>query len=195
VNVAGALQHGICHGEVAMRRLSRTTAFAFLLSVLLPAAACGSLLAVSPTPLPTPIPTAVPTPTPNTPTPTSAPAPAYVDLNMPGCNGFQELPGTVSFDWPGLADIKDVDSWGYYRCTEPAGQLAALYKERMVTPPYNWQEISWVELPQGTLGAYFHAARQSWLYLWFLTNPDVPGTVLVAAPRLGDMPLDLPCCH
>lgn len=110
------------------------------------------------------------------------------------CDGFQELPGAVKFDWVGLDKITDVDTWGYYRCRQPAADLAALYHEKMVKPPFNWQEISWVEAPDGKLGVYFDSLRQSWLYLWFLTNSDVSGTLLVAAPRKGDMPLDLPCC-
>jgi hypothetical protein len=113
---------------------------------------------------------------------------------MPQCDGFQELPDAVHFDWPGIEEIKDVDSWGYFRCGQPAAQVAANYRERMVKPPYNWQQIGWVELPEGTLGVYFDAVRQDWLYLWFLITPDVPGTLLIAAPRKGDMPLNLPCC-
>ncbi len=113
---------------------------------------------------------------------------------MPKCEGFQELPAAVRFEWVGLDKITDVDSWGYYRCGQARDDVASLYHEKMAKPPYNWQEISWVELPEGKLGVYFDALRQSWLYLWFLTNPNVPGTLLIAAPRKGDMPLDLPCC-
>ncbi len=177
-----------------MRTLSKTTVWTrFVVLILLGATGCGSSL--GPAPTPTPIPTAIPTATPSAPPPTSTPAPAYMDLNMPGCDGFQELPSAVSFDWPGLADIQDVDSWQYYRCTQSPADVAALYHGKMVKPPYNWQEISWVELPEGKLGAYFHAVRQSYLYLWFLNKPEISGTLLVAAPRQGNAPLDLPCCH
>ncbi len=64
-----------------------------------------------------------------------------------------------------------------------------------VKPPYNWQEFNWVELPEGTLGVYFHTAYQRWFYLWVLPAGVNKGSRLVLAQRDLGAPLVLPCCR
>ncbi len=157
------------------------------LVLLLAAAACA------PQPTPTPLPTSTPV---ARPTMTAAPFPTltrYEDLGVPGCSGFTVLVDPVQFTWEGLEEVKDAGDWGYYRCASSASDTAAFYKEKMVKPPYNWQEFNWVELPAGTLGVYFHTVFQKWLYLWFL--PGASGTTVVSAVRDVAEPLALPCCE
>jgi hypothetical protein len=162
-----------------------TIIFGFMLLIAMTACAPPA----TPTPVPTPIPTATVAPF-----PTRFPTPTIYDArHMPGCDGFEPLADRFRFEWPGIEEIKDVTDWAYFRCTQSPTQVAAFYREKMVNPPYNWQEIAWVERPEGTLGVYFHTVFQRWLYVWMLPRPNDPKAHLVVAEREGDVPLDLPC--
>ncbi len=157
------------------------------LIVLCILAACGG----APTPTPTPLP---PTPT-STPMPTATSEPVgdYVPPAIPRCAGVKAMGTALKFDWPGIDDVGEAD-WHYYHCAQKPEELATFYREAMVNPPYNWLENAWVILPQGTLGVYFHTARQTWLYLWFLADTGAPqASDLVVAERNEVTPLDLPC--
>ncbi|HEX9075088.1 MAG TPA: hypothetical protein VF932_04885 [Anaerolineae bacterium] len=160
-----------------------------------PYLACLTLLCIlaacAPAPTPIPTPTSVPTATPR---PTLAPEPVgdYVPSDIPRCAGVKALDSPLKFDWPGIDDVGEAD-WFYYRCALKPEEVAAFYREKTKDPPYNWMEQAWVVLPEGTLGAYFHTARQEFLYLWFLSDVSSPQTsYLVVAERTG-APLDLPC--
>ncbi len=142
-------------------------------------------------PTPTPVP---PTRTP-TPPPTATPEPVgdYVPVSIPRCAGVKMLETALKFDWPGIDDVGEAD-WHYYNCAQKPEELATFYRDAMINPPYNWLENAWVVLPEGTLGVYFHAARQVWLYLWFLTNSKAPlASYLVVAERNQFEPLNLKC--
>ena len=161
-----------------------------LASVLISVCLLCLVVACATPPTPTPVP---PTPTP-TPLPTLTPQPAgaYMPSDIPRCAGVRRLDQAPKFDWPGIDDVGDAD-WYFYQCAQKPDAVAALYRETMVKPPYNWLENAWVVLPEGTLGVYFHTARQNWLYAWFLADSSSPGTMhLVIAETFG-APLDLPC--
>ncbi len=140
---------------------------------------------------PTPPPTAVSSPT-ATRWPTATPDPAgYVTSDIPRCDGAKRI-DPIDFEWPGIEDVKEAD-WLYYRCALKPLALSEFYRPKMTEAPYNWLENAWVVLPEGTLGVYFHTARQSWLYLWFVADKaEAAGSYLIAAERM-DTPLDLPC--
>ncbi len=144
-------------------------------------------------------PTLTPTLTP-APTPTLVPIPyptlsAFEDHNIPPCDGFTVLPEAFPFTWPGIEEALDISDWGYFRCTTSVSEAAAFYRAKMTQPPYNWQEFNWVELPEGTLGVYFHTVYQRWFYLWILPTPASRVANLVLAQRDLDTPLVLPCCQ
>jgi hypothetical protein len=174
------------------------------LVLLCAVAACGP--APTPTPLPTAVPTITPTPLP-TPAPTTTPThsvtatPELVgdDLpsDLPRCQGLKALDKALTFAWAGIEDMKTKDGdWFYYHCDIKPSDLAAFYRAKMTTPPYNWLENGWVDRPgEGTLGIYFHTARQTWSYLWFLADgtSSADGSYLVISQQF-EMPLDLPCC-
>ncbi len=154
-----------------------------------------AVAACAPAPTPTPIPTATQVPAP---TRTRAPVPTMTvseSMGIPACEGFTAYTKPFGFTWQGLEDVKDVNDWGYYGCSKGLAESASFYRENMVKPPYNWQEFNWVELPQGTLGVYFHAVYQEWLYLWFLPRPGASGSNMVSAVREIGEPLVLPCCR
>jgi hypothetical protein len=159
-----------------------------LTSMILTLAACSPAATPTPTPTPVPPPTATPLPMPT-------PIGFYMPSYMPICDGAKLLAEDFGFTWPGIENIKkDAENLEYYRCQQPYGQVATFYREKMLNPPYNWQEIAWVELPEGTLGEYFHAVYQSWFYLWFVPDQSAgQASYLVAAWRQGEVPLDLPC--
>jgi hypothetical protein len=114
---------------------------------------------------------------------------------MPVCDEVEALAGDFGFTWPGIEDIKkNSEDLEYYRCQHSYDQVATFYRDKMPRPPYNWQEVAWVERPEGILGEYFHSAYQSWFYLWFLPDTSAGKTTyLVAAWQQGEIPLDLPC--
>ncbi len=173
---------------------------------------CLALLSViaagTPEPAPPPTLQATPTPMPSV-TPASTPAvnatsaatdsqpevPAdYFPSDMPACKDFEVLGRRPQFDWPTIDKVGTDADWVTYRCGNKPSDLAAFYREKMVQPPYNWLETGWTELPQGTLGVYFHAGFQSWKYLWFLKDPaSSDSTILVIADQV-DTPMELPCC-
>ncbi len=143
-------------------------------------------------------PTLTPLPSP-APQPTLSPSPVptrtdYESRNIPGCDGFEALPAAFKFTWPGIEEVTDANDWGYYRCGNAPAEVAALYHQKMTEPPYNWQEFNWVELPEGTLGVYYHAVYQVWLYVWILPIPSDQGSYLVVAQRDVSEPMELPCC-
>jgi hypothetical protein len=164
----------------------KTLAIVAGLALLWAIAACAP--AATPTSLPTP----VPAPT-RVVFPTPLPVAAYDSRHIPGCDGFELLAERFRFEWPGIEDIGDVTDWGYYRCAQAPTQVAAIYREKMIHPPYNWQEIAWVERSEGTLGVYFHTVFQRWLYVWVLSRPNDSKAYLVVAERTEDTPLELPC--
>ena len=152
----------------------------------LPGLACG------PAATPVATPTAVPSPAPS---PTGTPSEVAEWRDTPACDGLEKLPQAILFDWEGKEEVGDAGTWEYYRCQQPQAQVAAFYREMSLKPPYNWQEMAWVEKPQGTLGIYFHAAFQVWLYRWVLPDPAGEQTSrVVVARRDGLDNLKLPCC-
>ncbi len=169
------------------------TPLAFLLTtlgvVLAGCGAAGLFAAPTPTPTATPVPTTTLTPTPY---PTLT---AYEDRNIPPCDGFTIIPEAFPFTWPGIEEAQDASDWGYFHCDLTVIQAAAFYRQKMVNPPYNWQEFNWVELPEGTLGVYFHTVYQRWFYLWVLPTSSKLGSYLVLAQRDLGTPLVLPCCQ
>ncbi len=64
----------------------------------------------------------------------------------------------------------------------------------MTQPPYEWGEINWVTLPEGTLGVYFHTVHQTWVYLWFLADSSSAEASRLVVSEQGQEPLELPCC-
>ncbi len=161
----------------------------FLCVTLAGCGSTGSFAAPTPTATVTAVPTATPKPTPY---PTLT---AYEDRNIPPCDGFTVLPQAFPFTWPGTEGAEDVSDWGYFHCDLTVNRSAAFYRQKMINPPYNWQEFNWVELPEGTLGVYFHTVYQRWFYLWMLPTPNSQGSYLVLAQRDLGTPLVLPCCR
>ncbi len=96
------------------------------------------------------------------------------------------------FAWPSIEKIME-PGWLYYRCATSPAHLEALYREQMTEPPYNWLEAAWVVRAEGTMGVYFQATREGWLYLWILADASsVETSTLVIAER-KDAPLELEC--
>jgi hypothetical protein len=170
----------------------KTLTIIVCLVLLCAVAACG------PAPTPPPLPTAVPTITPTRlPTATPEPVGDYVPSDFPRCLGLKMLDKALKFTWVGIEDMKtDSGDWYYYHCNEKPADLAAFYRAKMTPPPYNWLENGWVEQPgEGTLGVYFHTARQTWSYVWFLADSaSASGSYLVLSQQ-NEIPLELPCCH
>lgn len=149
--------------------------------------ACASVPAPTSVQNPTPLPPATPAPSPE-PTITQV----YVPFDIPLCQVGRELDEPLKFDWPGIDQVGEAD-WYYYRCGQSAGDLATAYRTEMPQPPLNWREDAWVELPEGTLGVFFHSGHQAWIYLWFLSDKTSPtSSNLVLAERQGT-PLDTSC--
>ncbi len=124
-----------------------------------------SLPAASPTPITTSVPTAVSTP---------MSIADYILSVTPRCDGIQILDQPVKFVWPNVEQrLKDLEGsdWGYFSCPRPVAEVSAFYREHMPTPPYNMNETNWVDRSEGTLGIYYHTARQTWTYLWVVPQP------------------------
>jgi hypothetical protein len=172
------------------------------LVLLFALAACGPSPVA--TALPTPVPTSLPTPVPSllpiaTAFPIAAPAAVedYVPTDVPRCQGLKALDKAITFAWAGIEEMNTENgNWYYYHCDEKVGDLAGFYRAKLTKPPYNWLETGWVERPQeGTLGIYFHTARQIWNYIWFLPDTSSKaGSHLVISEQMEAQP-DLPCCH
>lgn len=175
-------------------RMSKpTTSWPFLAVLLLVTVGCGTT--ASPAPTSTAVPMAVQMATVQ-PWLAPTPVPPYEAWGIPPCDGFELLPSSFSFNWPGLDSIKNADNWDYVRCSKRPGEIASFYRSKMTQPPYSWQELGWVELPEGTLGVYFDAVRQGWLYLWMLPRlGSGEASQMVVARTAADAPLDLPCCR
>jgi hypothetical protein len=80
--------------------------------------------------------------------------PGYFPSNIPACKEFKILGRRPQFDWPSIDMVGQEAEWLTYRCAEKPANLSAMYRKTMVTPPYDWLEMSWVVLPQGLLGTY-----------------------------------------
>ncbi len=165
------------------------TMFAIVLCVAVLVALQGCSAAPTPTPTPPSTSTLVPrTATPPPPTPVGD----YVPSDIFRCEGVRAINTAVKFDWPGIDNVVQAD-WLYYQCDQKPLELAGIYREKMVNPPFNWLENAWVELPQGTLGVYYHTAKQTWLYLWFIADASSEGHSNLVVAQRDDFPLELPC--
>ncbi len=95
----------------------------------------------------------------------------YALSQIPHCAGIELLDQPVKFAWPNVEQrLKDLagSAWGYFSCSQPQAVVSAFYREQIIKPPYNRQETNWIDRQEGTLGIYFHAASQNWLYLWIV---------------------------
>ncbi len=141
------------------------------------------------TPTPVPSPTVRPSPTLDLPAPSGLlPTPTNDRLapaSVPACQGAIYLEQPIKFTWAGIDDILQdapAKNWTYYHCVQNPEMLAASYRQWMVKDPYAWMETYWEERPDATLGAYFSARLDQWLYVWFLSDPgDLRASNLVAA--------------
>jgi hypothetical protein len=121
------------------------------------------------------IPTAAPT----------VPVPAHILSLIPACQEIETLDEPVALIWPNaeqrLDELSD-SRWGYYRCPQAPVDVSAFYHDKMTEPPYNMRQVAWVNIPQGTLGLYFHSAYHLWTYLWVLPpEADAPGAYVLVA--------------
>ncbi len=138
--------------------------------------------AASPTPIMTSVPMAVSTP---------MPIADYILSVIPRCDGIQILDQPVKFVWPNVEQrLKDLEGsdWGYYRCPRPVAEISAFYREQMLKPPYNMRETNWVDRSEGTLGVYYHTARQTWTYMWVVPRPgDLQASYVIVALAPGEV--------
>jgi hypothetical protein len=118
--------------------------------------------------------------------PTSTPEPQvpYVISGIPHCPGLQDLGVTLAFEWPNietaLEKLKDYN-WGYYTCSLSQPELKSFMHEKMVLPPYLWQEVTWVDNGPSTGALYFHSVFRAWIYLWMVPQPSNKDSYLVIA--------------
>ena len=119
----------------------------------------------------------------------------YVISTMPLCPGLASIQ-PYKFAWPNVeaATEKLADyNWGYYRCSLAQADLAKLIRQEMPKPPYLWDEVNWVEQPEGTLGVFFQRVRQVWIYIWMLRTPDGATSNMVIARGNPGMPQSWEC--
>jgi hypothetical protein len=113
---------------------------------------------------------------------TPEPAQDYVTSSLPLCQGLQKLSSPIKFSWPNLETALQQlaeYNWGYYSCSSPQSDVAALFHEKMVKPPYNWEQTNWIENEGTTLGVYYHSVFKVWIYIWMLPSPDKKTSNLV----------------
>jgi hypothetical protein len=80
----------------------------------------------------------------------------------------------VDFDWPNLdAHFQEFlgSIWSYYSCEQPQADVSSLYREQLLMPPFNLQEVNWFDREEGALGVYF-SQKGSWHYVWIVPQPD-----------------------
>ncbi len=107
------------------------------------------------------------------------------DVWLAPCDGFEVLESYRVY-WPRnerLLEQLESSEWRYYRCPQSRISLAAQYRTKSVQPPYNWQEVIWVEESYGTVGVYFDPNVQLWTYVWFLENQSQGGESFLAVVR------------
>jgi hypothetical protein len=98
-----------------------------------------------------------------------------VPYDLIGCEGVKVLDRPVDFYWPSIEkNLKKVeeDSWGYFFCPEPQAKVATAHREKLVLAPLSWQEVMWVDQDPASMGVYFFDPSQSWLYVWFVFDPE-----------------------
>jgi hypothetical protein len=101
----------------------------------------------------------------------------YLLLRIPQCEGLKILDQPLKFDWPNIeARIAEIGGalWGYYSCEQPQADVAAFYKEHTPEPPFNHEEVNWVQRVQGDVGVYYNAASSVWMYVWMVPQPGDP---------------------
>jgi hypothetical protein len=165
------------------------------LTIIAALALSCALVACTSAPAPTPSPTAKPVVT-LAPTSTPEPMEDYVPADIPKCKGLKALDKPLKFAWAGIEDMKTESGiWYYYHCDEKPIEVANLFKTKMPNAPFSWLENGWVERPgEGTLGIYFHTARQTWTYAWFLADDAAAGASYLVLSQQDTTPLELPCC-
>jgi hypothetical protein len=115
---------------------------------------------------------------------TPEPTVEYAISRIPLCQGLEALPAPLQFDWPDKEAVfeKLADhTWGYYRCSIPQPGLAAFYAQKMVRPPYNWQQVAWLDNSGGSVVLYYSSLLRVWIYLWLLPGPDKTSSYLVVS--------------
>jgi hypothetical protein len=161
---------------------------AFVFGLVCLCMACSGASQPAPTPLTAP--SASPSATPDQaataiPPSQAEPAPSRV----PSCANVQVLDQPITFVWPHIEKhIQELEGseWSYFACAQPPQEVSAFYRQQMPKPPYNMQEANWVEIPEGTLGVYFHNGYQSWFYVWVVPQPDNPQASYVIVAVTND---------